>query len=138
MKKYNRHEEDDHQAAFVEHFQKQYPKIFPLLFHIPNGGQRNILQAMRLKDAGVKPGVPDLFLALPLRGYHGMFIEMKSKNGRLSGDQKKMTALLRAQGFHVVVCHSSVDAMYESERYLKGYIDPLQPALFETQTTKEA
>ena len=55
------------------------------LFAIPNGGARHMLTAVRLKEEGVRPGIPDLFLACSpgehsrLVGieYQGMFIEMK-------------------------------------------------------------
>ena len=48
-----------------------------LLFHIPNGGKRNITTAKRLKAEGVKAGVPDLFLPVSRGGFFGLFIEMK-------------------------------------------------------------
>ena len=36
-----------------------------LLFHIPNGGSRNKIEAAKLKAQGVKPGVPDICLPVP-------------------------------------------------------------------------
>jgi hypothetical protein len=48
-----------------------------LLFAIPNGGQRNIIVASKLKAEGVRAGVPDLFLAFPKKDAAGLFIEMK-------------------------------------------------------------
>ena len=42
-----------------------YAKDFPeldLLYHVPNGGSRNQLEAANLKRQGVKAGVPDLVL----------------------------------------------------------------------------
>lgn len=121
----NRHEEDDEQAALIHHFAMQWPKVFPYLFAIPNGGKREIREAVRLKKAGVKPGVPDLFLAFPIMDFHGMFVEMKSKKGSASPDQKKFHKMLQDKNFHVVVCRSSTDAMYEFTRYLGGYAENL-------------
>lgn len=52
-----------------------------------NGGARSKSVAGKLKASGVKRGVPDLSLPVPSRGYHGLYIELKSSQA-LSGDQK--------------------------------------------------
>lgn len=49
---------------------KKYPALFRL-FHIPNGGSRQIAEAVHLKRMGVKAGVPDLFLPYPVEPWHG-------------------------------------------------------------------
>lgn len=93
-----------------------------LLFAIPNGGLRNAITAARLKDEGVRAGVPDLFLAYPGKyGGRGLFIEMKKQNGgRLSNMQSSMLYNLASVGFHVAVCHGWIEAKYAIEAYLRG------------------
>jgi hypothetical protein len=56
-------------------------KIGDYLFAIPNGGKRNIREAARFKRQGVRAGVSDLFLAVPLfqHRWGGLFIEMKKQ-----------------------------------------------------------
>jgi hypothetical protein len=76
------------QVECLKWFYYQYPKYSNLIFAIPNGGQRNIVVAKKLKEEGVKPGVPDLFLPVPNNGFCGLFIEMKSEKGILSNNQK--------------------------------------------------
>ena len=46
------------------------------IFHIGNGGWRTITEAKRFKAEGVKAGVSDLCLPVPLNSYHGMYIEV--------------------------------------------------------------
>lgn len=76
------------------------------LFAIPNGGQRNIIVASRLKAEGVRSGIPDLFLAYPKGDKHGLFIEMKKiKGGRTSENQKKVIAMLNKNGYYAVVAN---------------------------------
>lgn len=65
-------------------------EIYPALknaFAIPNGGSRNKLEAANLKREGVRAGVPDICLAFPSNGFHGLFIEHKAKKGKLSKDK---------------------------------------------------
>jgi len=75
-------------------------------FAIPNGGARNAITGKRLKDEGVKAGVPDLFL-YGLR----LFIEMKSPTGRLSPAQVARHKELREAGYRVEICHSAEEAI---------------------------
>lgn len=90
-----------------------------LLFAIPNGGDRNILVAAKLKAEGVRAGVPDLFLAVPRGRYHGLFVEMKkTKGGRIQANQKKMLEILEVYGYHSIVCHGFFEARKEIENYI--------------------
>lgn len=80
------------------------------LFHIPNesvGGQGWMT---RNRQMGVKSGVPDLMLPIPSKGYHGLFIEMKAKGGRVSITQKKWIDALNTMGYLAVVAHGWEDA----------------------------
>lgn len=95
-----------------------------LLFAIPNGGERNIVVAARLKAEGVRAGVPDLFLACGRTDYHGLFIEMKkAKGGRVSDNQKCYMDILKTRGYAVVVCHGWNEARQAIESYLSQKID---------------
>lgn len=82
----------------------QYPEL-DLMYHVPNGGFRAKATAGRLKAEGVKPGVPDVFLPVARKGYHGLYIEMKSAKGKLSMDQLKWIEALKKQGYYVVTCY---------------------------------
>lgn len=80
-----------------------YP-LARLAFAVPNGGQRNVIVAARLKMEGVKAGVPDIVYPVPRSAFAGLFIEMKVKNGAVSDAQKEWHADLRAQRYAVSVC----------------------------------
>lgn len=76
-----------------------------LMHHIPNGGSRNPIEAVHLKEQGVKAGVPDIFLPVARAGYHGLYIEMKRRRfSRVTTEQREMIQRLRAQGYRVEVC----------------------------------
>ena len=114
-----REREHNLQVACVRWFAMQFPHLAPLLFAIPNGGQRNAIVAAKLKAEGVRAGVPDLFLAVAAGEYHGLFIEMKNgKAGRVSESQKVMQAALAAQGYKVVICRTFEAFVQEIRDYL--------------------
>lgn len=94
-----------------------YPEL-ALLFAIPNGGLRDVRVARKLKLEGVKSGVPDLFLPVARRGYHGLFIELKSTKGKPTKKQVSWLAQLDKQGFKAVVCRGFDAATGEIIRYL--------------------
>jgi hypothetical protein len=70
------------------------------MFAIPNGGSRHIIEAVNLKRQGVKSGVPDIFISLPSKGYHGMFIELKRLNNfSISKQQQEWIDKLNRAGY---------------------------------------
>lgn len=82
-----------------------------LLFHIPNGGKRNMATAVRLKREGVKAGVPDLLLPVPREGFHGLFIEIKRvKGGKTSEAQRWWLEQLKGMGYKAAVCRGWEEA----------------------------
>lgn len=103
-----------------------------VLFSIPNGGSRAkrtvggrtfSTEAQRMKDEGLVAGVPDLFLALPRNGYHGMFVEMKEKGNRPSDEQRQMNLLFELQGYMCHVAYGSSDAIDAITKYVTE-LDP--------------
>ena len=77
-----------------------------LLHAIPNGGHRHKAVAGRLKAEGVKAGVPDIFLPVARSGSHGLYIEMKTQQGRLTESQRNWTQALSNQGYRVELCRA--------------------------------
>ena len=96
---------------------QKYPEL-KLLFHVPNGGLRNLRTAYILKKEGVKAGVPDLFLPAPKGNYHGLFIEMKTDVGKTSKEQKLWLSNLEEQGYKALVCRGWIKAREVIEEYL--------------------
>jgi len=115
--------EEQEQAWLFERVkmsESQYPEL-SLMFHIPNGGLRSKSEAARFKRAGVKAGVPDIFLPVARGEYHGLFIELKRrKGGVVSENQSQWLESLRQQGYKTAVCHGWQEAWQEIERYLQG------------------
>ena len=92
-----------------------------LLHAIPNGGKRSKSEAARMKAAGVKAGVPDMFLPVARGGSHGLYIELKRiKGGRVSAEQLAWMEELTREGYTCAVCHGWEEARGTILDYLKG------------------
>lgn len=94
-------EEENLQIACVRWFRYQYPNI--IIHHSPNGGLRNAIEASKFKGMGVTAGFPDLFIPVPNKKSHGLFIELKSSTGKLSEKQADIIQRLVNSGYTVVV-----------------------------------
>ena len=110
------------QCAVIQvcrYLERQYPEV-KYLFSVPNGGHRHIAVAARLKASGVKSGVPDLFLPLPIPGASaGLWIEMKAPGGTVTQNQDDYLRFLYEVGFLTKVCYSAQDAIDEIREYLE-------------------
>lgn len=124
IKKRRQHIEDDEQKIFFQLLFYKYPEIYEMAFHIPNGGRRSIIEASRLKSQGVKPGVPDILIAIPSKCYHGLFIEFKrpiiagSPIPSVTKEQKEWIKKLNAMNYRAVICYGATEALDTVKEYL--------------------
>lgn len=96
----------------------KYPEL-DMLYHITNEGKRSVVTGARLKSEGLKPGVPDLCLAVARGGAHGLYIEMKrTKGGRVSPQQAAWLEKLAHEGYATAICRGWEQARDVIERYL--------------------
>lgn len=115
--------EQAEQILLCSWFAKKYPEIDSIFFHISNGTHVGAYRGSILKKMGVKPGIPDIFLAVPRyekrETFHGLFIEMKSKTGKISPAQKLSHEKLREKNYKVEVCWSFMQARVIIQTYLE-------------------
>ncbi|MDQ6995451.1 MAG: VRR-NUC domain-containing protein [Mariprofundaceae bacterium] len=100
---------------------------------IPNGGQRHIAVAVKLKAEGVKRGVPDICLPEPKGRFHGLYIELKTSKGRTSPEQKDWLEHLAKRGYKAVVCKGWIEAKETIENYLKPISGSVSSSLAEVK-----
>ena len=98
-------------------------RLCDYLMAIPNGGLRPILAALAMKRQGVTPGAPDLFLAFPIGGYAGLWIEMKrrTKEAKLSTLQADFLVRMETRGYACQVCYGWDEARKSILNYLEEY-----------------
>lgn len=113
-----RHPESLEQQAFV-----QWCDLHPQakrIFAIPNGGKRSKIEAAIMRGEGVRAGVPDLMLPVPVGAAHGLFVEMKSKEGRVTPSQRERAEQLASDGYVCIVAYSADIAITATKLYLTG------------------
>jgi hypothetical protein len=116
-------EERKEQIALIKWARMHQDHRVRMLFHIPNGGKRDIVTASYMKKMGVLAGVPDLFLPVGIdiygtKHYHGLFIEMKSWKGKQSKCQIEFMNFILFEGYDYTLCNSWVAAAQSIEEYL--------------------
>lgn len=113
--------EEDIQGVFI-----QYAKIYlrenaDLVFSIPNEAKRSFAVVAHMKKLGLTKGVPDVMVAIPRGGFHGLFIEFKSAKGRVRPEQTAFHEKLRSQGYCVEVCRDATEAIKLFQDYLQNH-----------------
>lgn len=93
-------------------------------YAIPNGGKRNLVTAARLKAEGVRAGVLDVCLPIPVRDSHGLYIEFKAGSNNLTIEQAQEVEQLTADGYTVLVSWDAEMAIQFTLEYLSGEAPP--------------
>lgn len=88
------------QISIVDALKEVLPKGFKAIA-VPNGGKRTPQAANRSKRMGEMPGFPDLAVLGP--DNFAAFMEVKSKTGSASDDQKQVMFWLSDCGFPVAI-----------------------------------
>src|ERR1017187_9201799 len=94
--------------------EEKYPEL-KYLFAMPSGGLRDKITAGRMKAAGTKVGIPDIFLPVKRGGYSGLWIELKKVKGKTAAgkptkEQLEWICFLQSQGFGAMVCVGYIQA----------------------------
>lgn len=126
-----KHIEDAHQEDLIVWSKTQFVsmtvgviRLYSIIYAIPNGGKRNPKEAARLKRQGVKAGVSDLNLPLPVGEYAGLWIELKrpivkgKPKPTVSSSQKEWGDLVEMAGHKFVVCFGKEEAKAAIKDYL--------------------
>ncbi len=110
------------QSAFFEEarLRANSSSAWGMLYAIPNGGVRHRKTAADLKAEGVKSGVPDVHLPVPIGKRHGLYLEFKRHDGRLGDDQRAWINMLRSYGYAVAVVDTPERAVATVLSYLGG------------------
>jgi hypothetical protein len=88
------------------------------LYAVPNGGKRSKVEAAIMKAEGVRAGMTDLVLAWPTDRWPGLYIEMKTADGRVSPEQRDWAERLKEAGYRHEICRGHLEAIGVIRDYL--------------------
>jgi hypothetical protein len=102
---------------WAEYMAGQHP-VLSLMYHIPNEGKRSPSTGARMKKMGLKAGVPDICLPVPVSGFHGLYIELKAGKNTTTDKQDEWLDALKKQGYATAVCRGWEQAATVITKYL--------------------
>lgn len=99
-------EQIDH-INLVNWFHHNFPDLAEDFHHFANERKCSVMQGRTLKRMGVKRGVADFFLAIPVHNRSGvwcsgLWIELKVGKGKLSKEQISFLERKRLRGYEAV------------------------------------
>lgn len=113
-----RHTESNEQIAAMDWLRAQHPKIAEHTLHIGNERKASYYAGYIMKRMGVLKGASDLFMAWPCGGFHGLFIEVKSKIGRPSAEQKAFLQRMKDVGYRAEICYGAEEVINTMKEYI--------------------
>lgn len=119
-KSYNHLEkkERDEQEVFIEWICLQNPWLRNHTIKIMNEVKCTPFVGNKLNKQGRLIGACDLFIAWPTNEYYGLWIEMKTKTGRVSTDQKIFIERMNKTGYFACICRGADEAIEVLKAYL--------------------
>lgn len=126
--------EHAHQAAYFAALQRAIGRYGSLSYQlqwahaIPNGGERDVIVAGRMKAEGVKAGVWDVFIPVPCGKWHGMYIEFKKpkrrreEDGGVSDKQREFGIAMHRLDYYTCVAYTWEEAFNATVAYIEGRV----------------
>jgi hypothetical protein len=111
--------EHHEQVALFKWLALQYPDQYASTYAVPNAARRSPRQGAYMKAEGLKAGVPDICMAYPSNGWHGLYIELKTTKGKPTKSQSEWISRLEANGYAAEICYGLDHAM----RTIKDYLE---------------
>ena len=113
--------EEDEQAAFISYLHRLPEPWCDTYFAVPNDGRRGWNAQRLFKKLGGRRGVPDLVIPIPVKPYHGLYIEFKRTKGSVTTDEQNWwKARLQAQGYKAEICKGTAEAILLLDTYRNG------------------
>lgn len=115
--KTSEHTEQARFFAILRRLEVKYPGL-RWAFAIPNGFLDTKFKRIKAWREGVISGVSDVFIPMPSRGHHGLFLEFKRAGGIATKEQLQFLATMASRGYRAHVVYGLKEAL----EVLKDYI----------------
>lgn len=116
------HQEQIEHINTVNWFDWEFPELEPDFHHFANERKCSMQQGRILKRMNVKKGVLDFFLALPLNGRAGLWVELKVGKNKPTKEQLEFAERKIARGYDAIFVWGMEAAKEVILNYLREYI----------------
>lgn len=106
------------QLTVIQWLEHTHPDLSQIIYHIPNERKQSVIWGYVMKFLGVTAGVPDLCLPYANNGFHGLYIEMKTKTGRATANQLRFIERLNENGYRAEIAQGADQAIDILKDYL--------------------
>ena len=117
--------EQIHLMIWCRFMQTKFPEL-ETIYHIVNEGKRTISTGDKLKEMGLRKGMPDLHLPVSRCACPSLYIEMKKIGGKPTAEQIDCLELLERYGNAVAICEGAEQAEKVLTAYCSNDIDTLK------------
>lgn len=105
------------QKEFVKWIRVNHPTV---LFCATVGGKTcHLIENVKARATGYNKGIPDIIVYEPRNGYHGLAMELKTRNGVLSPEQKEWIDALNKRKYRACVPRSVDECKEEFTKYFE-------------------
>lgn len=112
------------QATFFTWLFYAHRDVYKLSYSIPNGAwTKNIWEAIKLKNTGLRKGVWDVCISYPTARNPGLYIEFKIGSNKLTPEQEEWGERVRDRGYATAVCRTMDEAIKAITEYLREDVD---------------
>jgi len=110
------------QMSTVLYVRAQYPDVLMTMSPagVKFGGtpKQRMIQGANMKRLGYLPGTADLMIFRAKKGFNGLFLELKSRDGRVSEEQVRFKEKAEREGYCYKIAYGSGEAIRFIDEYL--------------------
>lgn len=108
--------EQIHLMVWCRYMESKFPEL-ETIYHIVNEGKRTAVTGGKLKEMGLRKGMPDVHLPVSRCAFSSLYIEMKKIGGKPTAEQVDRLEMLERYGNAVAICEGAEAA----EKVLTAY-----------------
>lgn len=117
--------EQIHLMIWCRYMETRFPEL-ETIYHIPNEGKRSAMGGGKLKEMGLREGMPDLCLPISRCAFATLYIEMKKIGGKPTEKQIDKLEMLERYGNAVAICEGAEQAEKVIEAYCANDLEQLK------------
>ena len=123
--------EQIHLMVWCRYMESKFPEL-ETIYHIVNEGKRTAVTGGKLKEMGLRKGMPDVHLPVSRCAFSSLYIEMKKVGGKPTAEQVDRLEMLERYGNAVAICEGAEAAENVLTAYCSNDYDTLNKLILKS------